>query len=296
MANLFQKYKWKVLLPLVILGVLALAFYMGGNSPGSQGWEPSDPTLSNQTPDVPKTEQPTTPDTTRPGGTEDAMTAQEKLDAAAELAKEAQVDKPKTEEPKPETPAVSQDKPAQDKPITEEKPAQVINPDTGKDKYNTAPTPDNKPTPVEPQDAKVTDNQLTCTISISCATVKDNLEWLDPEKKELIPEDGVVLAPVSVTFYEGESVFNVLSRVCKQNKIHMEFTNTPMYNSAYIEGIHNLYEFDCGELSGWMYNVNGWYPNYGSSRYQLQDGDVIEWKYTCNLGVDIGGYNDLGNR
>ena len=43
----------------------------------------------------------------------------------------------------------------------------------------------------------------------------------------------------------------------------MEFENTPMYNSAYIEGIHNLYELDCGERSGWMYKVNDWFPNYG---------------------------------
>ncbi len=67
-----------------------------------------------------------------------------------------------------------------------------------------------------------------------------------------------------------------------------------MYNSAYIEGIHNLYEFDCGELSGWMYKVNDWFPNYGCSRYQLKDGDVICWEYTCNLGIDVGGYYAMG--
>ena len=27
-----------------------------------------------------------------------------------------------------------------------------------------------------------------------------------------------------------------------------EFEVTPVYNSNYIEGINNLYEFDCGEL------------------------------------------------
>ena len=59
-------------------------------------------------------------------------------------------------------------------------------------------------------------------------------------------------------------------------------------NSAYVEGINNLYEFDVGSLSGWMYNVNGWYPNYGCSRYQVKDGDVVEWRYTCDLGYDLG--------
>ena len=65
--------------------------------------------------------------------------------------------------------------------------------------------------------------------------------------------------------------------------------NTPVYNSAYIEGISNLYEFDCGERSGWMYKVNGWFPNYGCSRYELKNGDKIEWVYTCDLGRDVGG-------
>ena len=86
-------------------------------------------------------------------------------------------------------------------------------------------------------------------------------------------------------------LFDVLQRVCKEKGIHLESSWTPIYNSAYIEGIHNLYEFDCGALSGWMYRVNGWYPNYGCSRYQLQDGDVVEWRYTCDLGNDVGGKN-----
>ena len=62
-----------------------------------------------------------------------------------------------------------------------------------------------------------------------------------------------------------------------------------MYNSAYIEGIYNLYEFDVGDGSGWMYKVNDWFPNYGCSRYQVQQGDVICWVYTCDLGYDVGG-------
>lgn len=80
----------------------------------------------------------------------------------------------------------------------------------------------------------------------------------------------------------------MLQRVCRDNGIHMEFSNTPMYNSAYIEGIGNLYEFDCGEQSGWMYAVNGWYPNYGCSRYALKDGDTVTWVYTCDYGQGRG--------
>ena len=68
--------------------------------------------------------------------------------------------------------------------------------------------------------------------------------------------------------------------------VAVSYTHLDVYKR---QGIHNLYEFDCGELSGWMYNVNGWFPNYGCSRYALQDGDVIRWRYTCDLGADVGG-------
>jgi hypothetical protein len=164
----------------------------------------------------------------------------------------------------------------------------VLDPETGKDRYLTDPVPQGKPIPVEPQDAALTGDEFTCTLTVRCDTVLDNMDLLDKEKWELIPSDGVIFATADVTVYEGESVFNVLLREMKRAKIHMEFVNTPIYNSAYIEGINNIYEFDTGELSGWMYNVNGWYPNYGCSRYLLKDGDVIEWRYTCDLGRDLG--------
>ena len=139
----------------------------------------------------------------------------------------------------------------------------------------------------------VSDKELTCTLSIRCDTIINNISWLDKEKTELVPKDGVIFAEQTVMFYDGETVFNLLTREMKKNKIHMEATKTPVYNSAYIEGIANLYEYDCGELSGWVYRVNGHFPNYGCSKYQLKDGDRVEFMYTCNLGADVGGYNDM---
>lgn len=151
------------------------------------------------------------------------------------------------------------------------------------------------PTPIDSENIVISDKELTCTFSIRCDNVLDNIEELEPEKKDLIPEDGVIFEEKVVTFYEGETVFNILRRETKQNKIHLEFENTPIYRSAYIEGIGNLYEFDCGELSGWMYKVNGWFPNYGCSRYQLKEGDKVEWVYTCDLGKDVGGEKSARN-
>ncbi len=130
--------------------------------------------------------------------------------------------------------------------------------------------------------------KLTCTISINCATILDNMDKLDPAKKDFVPSDGWILKKTTVTFEPGETVHDVLKRVCRDKGIHMESTYTPVYDSAYVEGINQLYEFDCGSESGWMYKVNGWFPNYGSSQYEVSDGDEIAWVYTCDLGDDVG--------
>ena len=149
------------------------------------------------------------------------------------------------------------------------------------------------PDPVPPEEQEVTRKELTCTLEIRCDKLIGNAE-LDPDKVELVPADGLLFTVSDVVFYEGESVFNVLQRTMKQHKQHLEFVQTPLYNSAFVEGICNLYAFDAGALSGWMYSVNGVFPNYGCSQYVLQAGDVIQWHYTCDLGADLGTEN-VGN-
>ncbi len=130
----------------------------------------------------------------------------------------------------------------------------------------------------------------TCTIQIRCDTILKNMDNLTAGKNKYVPSNGVILATSKVEFADGETVFDVLKRACSYTGIQLEYSYTPLYGSYYIEGINNLYEFDCGEQSGWMYKVNGWYPNYGCSSYKLKNGDVIVWCYTCNgLGADVGG-------
>ena len=122
---------------------------------------------------------------------------------------------------------------------------------------------------------------LHCTVRIECSTVLAHMDDLKAGKADIVPSDGVLLPETTVAFSEGGTVFDVLQQVCRAQGIHMESTWTPAYNSAYIEGIGNLYEFDCGELSGWMYSVNGVWPDYGCSGYTLHDGDTVVWSYTC---------------
>lgn len=151
--------------------------------------------------------------------------------------------------------------------------------------------PDGTAAPVtspEKQDVTTGTAAYTCSLSVRCDTILSNMSSLNPEKAELVPEDGVIFSSQEALFYEGESVFNVLQREMKRAKIHLEFADTPIYDSAYIKGINNLYEFDCGELSGWLYKVNGLFSSYGCSNYQLQPGDVVEIVFSCDLGRDVG--------
>ena len=132
------------------------------------------------------------------------------------------------------------------------------------------------------------DGKLSCTLEIRCDVLLDNLDLLKAEKAALVPEDGVLLPVTEVEFDGGESVFDVFRKVLREEKIHFEYVDASAYDSVYIEGIGNLYEFDCGPQSGWMYSVNGVHPGLGCSAYTLADGDVIVFCYTCDLGADVG--------
>lgn len=184
--------------------------------------------------------------------------------------------------------------PEESKPSEEKMPPQTEN--KGEAALKEEPQPAKNDAPEEAKKEPDKNEELTCYLSVRCDTAIAENSGLSSEKREILPPDGTILAETEVVFYEGESVFNVLVREMKKHKIHLEFVNTPVYKSAYIEGIANLYEFDCGDLSGWMYRVNGVFPDYGASRYILKDKDKIEWVYSCNLGKDVGGDAGGGQR
>lgn len=136
--------------------------------------------------------------------------------------------------------------------------------------------------------AQTYDGNLTCTLEIRCDTILDNLEKLDPDKASLVPSDGLLLSTGEISFQEGDTVFDVLKREITGRKLHFEYTDASAYGTTYIEGICNLYEFDCGSQSGWEYCVNGVFPSLGCSNYTLSDGDAIQFLYTCDSGADLG--------
>lgn len=138
-----------------------------------------------------------------------------------------------------------------------------------------------------------------CFVTIDCRNIKNNLSSLKKGKKAFVPQSGYILKDARVPFEEGESAFDALKRACKENVctdnceyckkggIQLEFSFTPAYKSYYVEGIHQLYEKDCGSFSGWMFSVNGKFSDASSSEYLLKAGDKITFAYTASMGDDL---------
>lgn len=119
------------------------------------------------------------------------------------------------------------------------------------------------------------------TIAVYCGSILDHMDQLTPGKNVYVPANGTILATCQVAFTEGETVFDILQRACGATGVPLEYSYSGAFGSYYIEGINNLYEFDCGNTSGWTYAVNGWSPNYGCSSYKVKPGDSITWNYVC---------------
>lgn len=125
----------------------------------------------------------------------------------------------------------------------------------------------------------------TVTLTIRCDTAVNNGMHLESKWAGIVPASGCILDTTTFTIEDGDTVFDVLCQARDKYKLHMQYTGGG--SGIYVQGINNLYEFDGGRWSGWMYCVNDWYPNYGCGVYYLQPGDVIEWNYTCDLGCDL---------
>lgn len=119
----------------------------------------------------------------------------------------------------------------------------------------------------------------TVTLTIRCDTVAEKTD------SDYIPEDGVILDVTPFSIIEGNTVFDILNEAAQN--YHIQIENNGQLDMIYIAGIQYLYEFDFGDLSGWIYKVNGETPSVGCGDYVLSDGDEIAWLYTCDLGNDL---------
>ena len=131
---------------------------------------------------------------------------------------------------------------------------------------------------------------ITVSLEIRCDELAEDMSKLkDGQLADYIPEDGCIFADADVEARSGETVFDVLDRICRENDIQIEYSYTPGYDSYYVEGINYLYEFDAGKLSGWSYTVNGESPQVGCSQYELEGNEKIRWEYICSYQSQVGG-------
>lgn len=115
------------------------------------------------------------------------------------------------------------------------------------------------------------------TMSIRCDSVAGQASH--------IPADGVILPETRFPIAQGDTVFTILTEAARAHGILLD--NQGPAGMAYIAGIANLYEFAFGDLSGWIYCLNGESASTGCDQTLLQDGDRIEWIYTLTLGNDL---------
>lgn len=118
----------------------------------------------------------------------------------------------------------------------------------------------------------------TVTIQIRCDVITEF-------DSEYIPKDGTILPETEFDIEDGDTVYDILVEAVKKYSIHIETTGPK--NIVYVNGINHLYEFDYGDLSGWIYRVNGEIVSVGCGQCILKDGDKIDWSYTRNLGLDL---------
>lgn len=118
----------------------------------------------------------------------------------------------------------------------------------------------------------------TVTLSIRCDTIagKRNADY--------IPDNGMILTDTFL-IEENESVFDILVEAAKKHSIQLDYSGGS--DTVYVVGINYIYEFDFGDLSGWLYTVNGVQPSVGCDGYVLSDGDEISFIYSCEMGNDI---------
>ena len=115
---------------------------------------------------------------------------------------------------------------------------------------------------------------------------------------------GTIIPQTKVPFKSGESIAQVTIRLLDHLGIGYSYTGSVTGN-FYLASIQNfevkntpydsMGEFDAGTGSGWMITLNGWFIDKSTAAFAVSDGDVIQWKYTCQVGKDIGDTYSGGN-
>lgn len=115
---------------------------------------------------------------------------------------------------------------------------------------------------------------------------------------------GTIISKTNVPFKSEENIAQVTIRLLEHKGIGYTYTGSPTSN-FYLASIKNfevnntpydaMGEFDAGTGSGWMITLNDWFIDKSTAAFKVSNGDVIQWKYTCQVGKDIGDNYSAGN-
>ena len=98
------------------------------------------------------------------------------------------------------------------------------------------------------------------------------------------------VSQTKVTINNNTTVYDVFKKVLKENGITWKESNK--LGTVYIESLTRngvtLGEFDNGNLSGWMYTLNGTHPDLGVAQQFLEKGDRIVFHYTDDYTKEEG--------
>ena len=133
-------------------------------------------------------------------------------------------------------------------------------------------------------DCQVNINGIISTKKIVMKKSEVDPDPKPPEKVNLYIKGykGTILDKKGIIINNNESLLSLTTRILDEYNIEYENRN------GYITSIDNQRELDRGKDSGWMFSINGVYPNVGAGLVRLKDGDSVRWLYTENLGEDIG--------
>jgi hypothetical protein len=89
---------------------------------------------------------------------------------------------------------------------------------------------------------------------------------------------GTIIGTSKVSFKDGETIFDILLQEAKKHNIVVDSRGSGA--TTYVEGIDNIYEFDYGAKSGWVFKLNGVSLTKSIGTIKVKDGDRIECSYT----------------
>ena len=269
----WKKNKWKIIAPVLIVLVLAVAFVFGDKNIPEQKDPTEQPGISAPAQPTQDDEMPEEPDDT--ATPEDTETATEDVPApsneqTADEAEKVDIDRSEFMTPEEMGAGATGE--------YEEVNGMMIDTGTGLDKYFTSPVPEGKPAPREPEDVELGTEEWTCTLSISCATILDNEKLCAPEKWELVPKDGWILEPVD---YDPSKKYPAILNVHGgPKKMYSTFSSVPASSKKSIWNFRTRPHITprilrasiiCMNLT-WVRALAGYMPSTAGSRTMVAAG------------------------